>query len=282
MKQLLILILFSNLIAQNQTTTTVDECLNTIRKYTRNVAVQEVTLNKSNMTLEEKQKTRIPNAKIETAKIIGAMDKDLILDLARKINKASLDGPVLYKKAMIDDEIEVEKEIRNGRRDMLSIDIFNSILKDKMKKNGYGKHAEFLTIPLILKVKVNNISHVMYETKDPISHSLPKRVIQVKVTDIIKGNSITKKGDELEFYYMNFWKNTKKQFKVGQEYLVCLVIKMIENEDHELALVPNTKTDGIYLVKENILIDKTKYFGTETEIEWNTFKSRFLDKYINF
>ncbi len=281
MQRLLFLILFSNLIAQNQNTA-IDDWFNTIKQYTRNVIVPKTSLNKSNMTFEEKQKTRIPDANMETLKKIETMDKGIILDLARKFNKAMLENPVLFKKNMIDDEIEVEQEIKKGRYDVMSIDIFTTILKDNMKKKGYEKQAEFLDIPLILKVRINSIDTKTYKTKAPVSFSMPKTVIGGSVIDIIKGESTFNKGDELEFYYMDMWKKTENQFELNQEYLVCLAIKITEKRDYELALVPNVNTDGIYLVKDNILLDETKYFGTDTRINWGDFKSRFLNKYVNF
>lgn len=273
--------LYINFLAQEKHSS-INDCFKILKEYTRNIQVNSVHFNKSNMTLSQKQSLMIPDASSETSQKIDKMEKREIMDLARKINNAVLENPVEFKNLMLKDEAEVEQEIKKGRTDLISIDIFNVILKDKMKKLLDPKISEFLTIPLILRVKINQIDLVTHNTTDLVSFALPKTEINCTVNDIVKGSNLLKKGDLLEFYYMNFWKKTNREFIEGEEYCISLAIRLKHDGSYTFPLVTNSKTDGVYLIKNNKLFDETNNFGLDNNIEWEDFKEQFSKRYINF
>lgn len=260
----------------------INDCFATLKKYTRNIQVNIAPLYKLNMSLKEKQSIRVPNATTEIRSKLDEMSKNEVMNLARIINNAVLENPIEFEKLMIEDDVEVKKEIKNGRRDLISMYIFKAMLRHKMKTLINPKISEFLIIPLVLKVKINQINQVIYNTKDSISFALSKIEIKCIVSDVIKGSNLFKKDDLVEFYYMGFWKNTNREFIEGEEYFVSLDIRIQEDEPYSLALVTFKGTDGIYAIKENKLIDETNYFDLGVNMEWRDFKAKFIKHYIHF
>ena len=141
-------------------------------------------------------------------------------------------------------------------------------------KDLYGSAARDLIInPVLLKVKIidkKSESKVVNETR-----SISQTNITAEIEDIVKGEKHYKTGDNINFYYMDFWaRGSKTRLTENGSYFVTLFPVIDNNGDKLLGLNYN---EGLLKISQDIVLDEKNYYGFG-KIAWPDFKMKIIEK----
>ena len=141
-------------------------------------------------------------------------------------------------------------------------------------KDLYGSAARDLIInPVLLKVKIidkRSESIVVNETR-----SIRRTIITAEIEDIVKGEKHYKTGDNINFYYMDFWaRGSKTRLTENGSYFVTLFPVIDNNGDKLLGLNYN---EGLLKISQDIVLDENNYYGFG-KISWQDFKMKIIER----
>jgi hypothetical protein len=132
---------------------------------------------------------------------------------------------------------------------------------------------ELIINPVLLKVKI--IDRKSESVMVSESRSIGRTIITAEIQDIVKGEKHYKIGDNIKFYYMNFWaRGSKVKLTDNDSYFVTLFPVENKNGDKLLGLNIN---EGLLKISQNIILDENNYYGFG-KISWSDFKRRIIDK----
>lgn len=148
---------------------------------------------------------------------------------------------------------------------------------DLIEQNLSTRTYELVRIPYFIKGKVVSKETLTY-TDQSTGNSHPKNNVVIKVEDVLKGHSRFEKDDEIEFFYFSYWDKPKKEFKIGESYLLPLEPRCDEDIDNYswIALVTYIENpDVVFEFQNDFLFDEYNYFDFGTSVEWDSFKHQF-------
>jgi len=140
-----------------------------------------------------------------------------------------------------------------------------------------------ITSQSIVKARIlskNEIQNANLKHNSKIITNKPNKIyLEVLIEDIIKGDNLIKNGDKIVVRYNSHYKNNEK-WEIGDSYLFNLSIWMIDEKP--VRFIEQTgDNDGYFLVKDNVVHDKTDFFKQGTQVDWQTFKTNLKSKISN-
>ena len=153
----------------------------------------------------------------------------------------------------------------SGKRHGLKPAFVQAQILDHIK--AQTTHAQYALIEFdyLMVIRVERI--------DTMSAGLPlipearKILVTASVTHVFKGAGTFKPGDQVTFYFMDFWERRPVVMNIGGEYLVPLRF--------DKALYPNTDSaNGYYPIVDGVLVDQFDLFGFGQRVAIKTFQSR--------
>lgn len=134
-------------------------------------------------------------------------------------------------------------------------------------------------IPFYLKVTIiNRYSSVTYSYGNETER---RPAITVRIDEVIKGKKYLKEGDTISMVYAMDWFHSSEEFrkiKAGREYFVPLCV--YSETKYPFLTGYDGEAAAVFPIKNNIIEDRTNYYGFGKELSWSEFRREFVETYM--
>ncbi|MFH0733856.1 MAG: hypothetical protein V1773_04720 [bacterium] len=210
-------------------------------------------------------------------------DKE-IFDITKIFYTLIKDNPVEYMSYIYEEHKRVDQEIRQGKNNLKNLPKYKLGKLNILITNQYGKKfAEILGNPYFLRVRILKITPWIYHSISANS-DFKAFSMECQIEEVVKGENRFKVNDVVTINLLAYWlEEINSIFEINKSYF--LPVKTWGCYDgfcEKLAINPFSDENGaIYPIIEEIVYTTKNYFNIGEKTNWEEFKTKFKEKYIN-
>jgi hypothetical protein len=156
-----------------------------------------------------------------------------------------------------------------------------SRIRDKIAEFYSPEFARILQYPYFLRIKTLDFKDTFYIGTDSTYFS--QTDMMVLIEDVIKGENRFTANDTMTISFLDgwfFW--AQRHFEEGKNYFIPIRPWRIEDKKiYSYAVYPLDEIDvGVYPIENEVVHTYGNYFKLGDGIPWNTFRDKFIKKFV--